>query len=70
MTATEANRGGRSRLYLHIYFAILGIIVLVVALTIAIAKVFEDGLDDARKERSVSLIVAALIPPASRRPQN
>tara|TARA_Y100001934_G_scaffold269342_1_gene352690 strand:- start:3982 stop:5298 length:1317 start_codon:yes stop_codon:yes gene_type:complete len=65
LTATEAKRGGRSRLYLHIYFAILGIIVLVVALTIAIAKVFEDGLDDARKERSVSLIVAALIPPAS-----
>ena len=37
----RAKRGGRSRLYLHIYFAILGIIVLVVALTIAIAKVLK-----------------------------
>ena len=56
------NEPRRTRLYLHIYFAILGIILLFVALTALTFMVFNDDLDDAHKARSVSLITAALLP--------
>ena len=58
------NKPRRMRLYLHIYFAILGIILLFVALTALTFMVFNNDLDDAHKARSVSLITAALLPPA------
>lgn len=62
MLNRKCRRPGR--LYLHIYLAILGIIFLFAALTALTFVAFKDDLDDDHKARAVSLITAALLPPA------
>lgn len=54
----------RGRLYLHIYIAILGVILVFALLTAATFWALDDDLDDEHKARAISAIVTALLPPA------
>ncbi|MEM7408025.1 MAG: HAMP domain-containing sensor histidine kinase [Pseudomonadota bacterium] len=54
----------RGRLYLHIYIAILGVILMFALLTAATFWALDDDLEDEHKARAISAIVTALLPPA------